>query len=360
MTEPKSREKTKKKHLSITSKPFKSIDSKKFYFVNELTRSVTVKSTLKEILKTIMLLLNTVFKPEFQIIHLLDSGTHKLESYFLNDSKRKEVKKIPFQIDEKPIRNVIKNGKTIVIPASRDIYIENPALNLSKKTPKTTLFAPLSSQGKIVGVIEFINKSGTGFFTEEDCLLIDSIKNFISIVIENHVLYEKILELSIIDYPSGLYNLKYFKQVLPIEMERSDRTLKPLSLVFFDLDFFKKVNKNHGHLVGSSVLNKIGDILKKNLRKIDIAARYGGDEFVVILPQVNEANGKIVAERLRKIISNTQFHARSDLIINITASFGIAIYPKHSTEPEILIELSDKAMYMAKKAGRNGVVVYPK
>ena len=236
---------------------------------------------------------------------------------------------------------------------------KSKAIHMEGKIPISTLFATLSSKRGPVGVIEFINKAGSGIFTEKDCLLIGSVKDIIAIVIENHLLYEKALELSIIDYVSGRYNMKHFKKLLTIERERADRTLKPFSLVFFDLDFFRKINNTHGHLVGSSVLSRIGALLKKYLRKTDISARFGGDEFVIILPQTNKAKGKYVAERLRKIISNTEFYGKNNLIINITASFGIATYPTHSTDPEVLIDLSDKAMYMAKKDGRNGVKIYP-
>ena len=101
-----------------------------------------------------------------------------------------------------------------------------------------------------------------------------------------------------------------------------------------------------------------GKLLKNNLRETDISARYGGDEFVVILPETDNKNAKIVSEKLRKLISKITFSKKNSVNLKITASFGIATYPIHSTNPETLLKLADQAMYMVKKSGRNGVRVY--
>ena len=361
MAKPGNKIKTKNKSMITVSRFFDSKDSKRLYFLNKLVHSVREESDLKGILKTVMLVLDMMYKPEAQIIHLIDNVTQKIESYYLVKKKKTEVSKSHFPIDEEAVRNLIQNAKTTTLTASKTEFDKKPkTLHLSKKGSKSVLMAALSSKGKPFGAIELVNKKLKGNFSEDDCKLIDSVKDFISIIIENRILHEKTLELSIIDYVSGLYNMKHFKNLLSIEIERANRTLKPFLLIFFDLDFFKKVNNTHGHLVGSSILRKIGDILRKHLRKTDISARLGGDEFIIILPNTTKSKGKLVAERLRKTISDTPFQVRRNLIINITGSFGIAAYPEHSSDPEVLIDLSDKAMYMAKKKGRNGVVVHPK
>jgi len=332
-----------------------------FNFLNKVTQTLTSKSNLKETLKIIMHNINTLLKPKIQIIHLFNPENQALESYASENGKDTEIKKNSQLINKERIMKFIENGEVLITPSKNNRHIsKSEMISIVKEIPKSILCLPMISREKPFGAIELIDKIDGSEFNEDDLKILNSIKDIIAIIIQNQILYEKNLELSTIDEVSGLYNLKYFKQVLRIEVKRANRLSKPFSLIFFDLDFFKDINDSHGHQVGSRVLSKIGELLKDNLRETDISARYGGDEFVIILPHTNETNAKIVAEKLRKLFSNTTFSGKDGVTLKITASFGIATYPTHSTDPEVLLELSDKAMYMVKKSGRNGVIAYPK
>ena len=333
---------------------FKSLN-----FISTLGYALKSRTGFEDILKTIMTKLDTQLKAESQTIHLVDRANDIFESYFFADKDIFKIEKIPLT-DKSMIAGIaLEKRKTIIIPSENHKYTtKGDLLSAQSEKPKSALCVPMISRGESLGVIELINKTDGTIFNETALPFLVSIIDFITLIIENQILLKKNIELSTIDDVSNLYNLKHFKQMLNVELKRANRNSKPFSLIFFYLYFFKDINDTHGHQTGSSVLNKIGKLLKDNLRETDISARYGGDEFVVILPQTDEKNAKIVAEKLRKLISKTTFSKEDRVTLKITASFGIATYPIHSTNPETLLKLADQAMYMVKKSGRNGVRVY--
>ncbi len=155
---------------------------------------------------------------------------------------------------------------------------------------------------------------------------------------------------------TGLYNFRYFQEALFREIARSTRYGKPLSLILLDVDSFKKYNDEHGHQMGDDVLRGIGEILLRRIRKSDIAARYGGDEFVVLLPEAGRDYGMRLAEELRETIAGHPFHGRETRSRAIvTASFGMAVFPEDGSDPSSMIRVADRTMYLAKQAGGNRV-----
>jgi diguanylate cyclase (GGDEF)-like protein len=155
---------------------------------------------------------------------------------------------------------------------------------------------------------------------------------------------------------TGLYNQKYMSLVLENEIHRSEREQKKFSVLFMDVDFFKSVNDSRGHLVGSNLLIEIAKVLRGNIRKSDYAFRYGGDEFVVILPMTSAPNAKIVAERLREIIEKTDFVIDGERV-KLTLSIGLAAYPDHAKTYKDIVKMADEAMYCGKTKSRNIVFV---
>ena len=159
-----------------------------------------------------------------------------------------------------------------------------------------------------------------------------------------------------IDDLTKLYNGRYLNVVLDREMKRSERYRNFFCVLFMDIDFFKRVNDGHGHLVGSRVLVEVGAVLRACVRDSDTVVRYGGDEFVVLLVETNADEAMIVAERMRKMIEAEQFVKDEDLGIRLTISIGIAAFPEHATTKQNLLNLADQAMYRGKESTRN--VVY--
>ena len=168
---------------------------------------------------------------------------------------------------------------------------------------------------------------------------------------------ERLRELAVTDGLTGLKNYRHFKDVLSLEIKRAERHKSPLSLIMFDIDYFKNYNDTHGHLAGDRVLQDIAILVSKNIRKIDLAARYGGEEFAVILPSTNKENTRTVAEKIRKLIEDYQFpFQESQPNKNLTISVGVSSYPSSGKTFEELVSCADKRLYLAKARGKNIVV----
>ena len=179
----------------------------------------------------------------------------------------------------------------------------------------------------------------------------------------NEVLLKELLkqtqELSISDGLTGLYNQMHFFELLNLETKKSQRNNLNYTLIMFDVDFFKNYNDHNGHMHGSETLKNIGAIMKKKFRTTDLLAKYGGDEFVIILPQTDKVGAYLAAERLRESIEKQVFPgAETQPLKKLTISIGMATYPEHGQSDEEILNRADKALYFAKESGRNRTIIY--
>jgi diguanylate cyclase (GGDEF)-like protein len=168
---------------------------------------------------------------------------------------------------------------------------------------------------------------------------------------------KRIHELTITDDCTSLYNARHLAFVLDAEIYRSTRYGYEFSVIFLDLDRFKQVNDTFGHLVGSKLLYLIGDVVKSHLRMIDYAFRYGGDEFVVLLPQTSKENSLAVVRRIKDLLNAKVFFAEEGLNVKVTGSFGVASFPADGRTRKEILRMADEAMYLVKNTTRNNIAL---
>jgi diguanylate cyclase (GGDEF)-like protein len=217
----------------------------------------------------------------------------------------------------------------------------------------------------VIPIENISNKNGYIFvfinnISEEKQEGIRFLQKHIKLGIDNALTYLNAQELAYIDDLTKAYNIRYLYVSLDNELKRAERFGTHVSILFIDLDFFKRVNDQYGHLVGSKLLIEFTNEIKKCVRGIDTVIRYGGDEFIVICTETDVELAKKVAERLRKRTEECEFLKKDGYSIHITCSIGIATYPNHGTTKTELIELADKAMYRGKELSRNIVCVAEK
>jgi diguanylate cyclase (GGDEF)-like protein len=272
-------------------------------------------------------------------------------------AKGREVQAIRPKIGEGVAGWVAESGKpAIVNDTSRDPRF-SPAVDAKTSfETRSILCAPLVSRGRTIGVLEILNKKG-GAFTRRDLDLVLTLVEPAAIAIENAILFQRTEQLTITDDLTRLFNSRYLNLYLGREIKRCKRHGIPLSVIFLDLDGFKSINDQYGHLAGSGTLTEVGGILALGVRESDILARYGGDEFVVVLPETPASGALVIAERLRRAIEEHRFLEPQGIAARISASFGIASYPDHALSPEGLIQKADQAMYRVKEREKNGIEV---
>jgi len=225
-----------------------------------------------------------------------------------------------------------------------------------KEKGQFVIAIPLICGERILGVIEGIREgSGARAFKKPDVALLDSLSLPIASALANAVRIAEAERLSQTDDLTKLHNARYLRQFLLNEIRRARRYGSSVAALFLDLDDFKQINDYYGHLVGSHVLMEMAAVILSSIRDTDAVARYGGDEFVIVLPDTGTELAGQVAERIRQKITRHMFNGGRRLQLSLTASFGVAAFPKHASSPQQLIACADTAMYEAKAANKNCV-----
>lgn len=186
--------------------------------------------------------------------------------------------------------------------------------------------------------------------------LFDSFTQIFKVSYMNTKMQKRIHDMAIKDPLTGLYNRRFFNEKMEDELSRSRRTLMPVSLIYMDIDHFKKYNDQNGHPMGDVLLKMFSQVLKKTSRKNDIVCRIGGEEFVIILPHTDKVGAAIKAEKLRRVIESTPFpHGEKQPLGKVSSSMGVSEYPSHAHDAEGLVKAADEALYQVKSTTRNKV-----
>ena len=220
----------------------------------------------------------------------------------------------------------------------------------------TIVSAPLIAKNSLFGVIIAINDPDRRPFTDDDIHLLTVMANQAAIAFENYVLYKKLEVESITDGLTGIYNYRFLIRSLKIEMKRAGRFGYASAFIMIDVDNLKEYNDRNGHLSGSRALRDIAAVCTQNCREIDLVAKYGGDEFALLLPQTGLEGALRLGERLLKAIRRFKFDGATPELL--TCSMGVAVFPEDAGTIEALIERADAALYLAKSRGKNSIVSY--
>jgi diguanylate cyclase (GGDEF)-like protein len=251
------------------------------------------------------------------------------------------------------------NKSLIACPKSSLIYKAIANAEIIKKTVDKQRFiiSPLTKGGRVLGVIEGTRPIASRPFSQSEAKLLWSISVPTACALANSVRIAEAERLSLTDDLTKLHNARYLRRYLVNELKRARRYNSPLALLFLDLDNFKSINDQYGHLVGSHVLMEIASAILTSVRDTDVVARYGGDEYVIILPETPIQQALSVAERIRERIATQAFTGGRHLQLSVTASFGVAAYPNHAASPQQLIASADMAMYKSKSSNKNCISV---
>ena len=322
----------------------------------ELGKALTSSLQLDQVLRTIKEKIDEFLRPDNWSLLLLDETKQELYFELAVGKASQALKDVRIKVGQGIAGWVAQHGETVVVAdTSKDTRFFSQVDEKTKTETQSIVAVPVKFRDTCLGVIELINCLGPEGFDDRDLKLLEALSDFAAIALENARHVKRIHELTITDDCTSLYNARHMGFILETEIYRSQRYNYQFSLVFIDLDHFKQVNDTHGHLVGSRLLAEIGNALKAHCRLIDFAFRYGGDEFVILLPQTAKDNALNVARRLHKLIRETLWLDEEGLGIHLTPSLGVASYPTDSRTKEGLLHLADEAMYLVKNTNRDSV-----
>jgi len=222
----------------------------------------------------------------------------------------------------------------------------------------TVLAFPLTSRGWRVGVLVGVDRASSACVPQLAPGLLRAVRTLLepaATALDSALLLKRAETLSVTDDLTRLHNSRYLNQALRREAKRASRNGRPLSLLFIDLDGFKGVNDAHGHLFGSRALVEAAAVIRSSARETDVAARFGGDEFAVVLPDTGGEGAFAVGQRVRDRIAAHRFLAADGLDIHLTASVGVATLPDVAASADEVMHAADQAMYRVKESGKNGI-----
>jgi len=321
--------------------------SRQLEAINAIARQTTAVLNLDELLGKVCDLVLKTFPVDHVVILLLDDDEHLA----VRAHKGKLTPILP-QGASLPVgtgmgMRALELGKTVVenevafVPHYMASFVET----------RSEMCVPLIFFGEKLGVLML--ESGTpGNFAQEDVAALESVADISAGAIKNAHYFEKAQQLAYIDGLTGIYNRRYFELQIGSEIERASRYDGRLAIIMIDIDNFKRLNDEFGHLLGDEVLRQVSTVFGQQLRKVDVVCRYGGEEFAVVVPQTTGGNAMEVAEKLRRMVEAYRFPG---VPVKVTISAGVAEFPANGRTRDELVAAADAALYVSKEAGRNRV-----
>ena len=321
--------------------------AKQLEAINIIAQQSTAVMDLQDLLSRVCGVIQQAFQVPHVSLFLRDEGEVVLRAHegsltpcFALDAR--------FPVNREPWAKILDTGGTALendlsAPGSLKLFTESAS----------RLSIPLVSFGQTLGVV-VLHSAQTNAFRESDLQSLESVADICASSIQNAHYLERVKQLAYLDGLTGIFNRRFFELRIQEEIERARRYNLSMAVVMADIDQFKKLNDEFGHLLGDEVLRQVSSLLHQQLRKMDVVCRYGGEEFAILLTQTNAQHAMGVAEKLRRLAEAWQFPGVPRAV---TISAGVAAFPEHGGSRDEIVRAADTALYAAKQAGRNRVML---
>jgi diguanylate cyclase (GGDEF)-like protein len=320
---------------------------------HHLARSLTSSFDLDTILRTILEHMEQMVEAELWMLLMLDEASQELYYAIAGGHGQEALRGLRVKVGDGVAGWVVQHGETLIVPEAAADARAVHSQAATKRAVRSVIAMPLRGRTGTQGVIEILNPRAE--MSDYTIAFLHILADHAAIAIENARDVARIQQLTITDDATGLYNVRHLYSVLESELKRAKKQKRPLSLAFLDLDRFKLVNDAHGHLVGSELLDRVGRRLQELSRKQDQCFRYGGDEFVILMPETDAKDALTLAKVQLRALMETQFRMKSGLKLNVSASVGLASAPDDGAQVHEIIGTADARMYAVKSHGRGHV-----
>jgi len=344
--------------MSSSKKPGFSLEDS-FLPCLQIGKLLTSTLNLNEILQLIMDKISLLVQADNWSLLLKEEESDHLRFQVAVGIDHKLVKDLRLPPGEGIAGIVAQTGNPLFVTnAETDSRIFREVDKITGFKTTSIICLPLKIHGNILGVIEIVNVDNLKKFKKEKLPVLTILADYAAIAIENSRYLSKIKKMSITDEYTGLYNARYLHEILPALMHQADQGDSPLAVAFIDIDDFKHVVDGYGHLAGSKVLREIGHCILQCLDEHDFLIKYGGDEYVLLLPGCKREKALKIAQKILKKIRSTSYLQEEGVSVNLTTSIGIAIYPDDAPTSKDLLLRADDAMYKVKKSTKNNIGLF--
>lgn len=325
----------------------------------EFSKALVSAYSMEALLTTVLERIKALIPARNWSLLLVDPQTRELYFAVTVGVDQELLKGVRLKMGEGIAGWVAQTGQPVIIPeAGQDERFCQRVDEITGFCTRSIIALPLLVRGEVVGVFEVVNVEDQEFFREKYLPLLEILGDYVAIAVDNVRNLQRLQARTFIDEVTGFYNTRYLACKLDkyIAEAREDGN-RQLSVVFLDLDDFKKVVDRHGHLLGTKVLAQVARVLHSVLGPEDALVRYGGDEFIVLLPGCGQAEALALVRRMRRTLKEAVFLKEEGINLQVTASFGIATLPQDAQDKDALLHIADRAMYGGKGRGKDCIVM---